>query len=68
MAADPSSLVLAEPWRKGTRSGSGGCVEAARLAHVAFWPADTAALPYATTVNDGRPLGQATAEGASSLI
>lgn len=31
MAADPDSLVLAEPWRKGTLSGGGGCVEAARV-------------------------------------
>jgi hypothetical protein len=31
MAADPDSLVLAESWRKGTLSGGGGCVEAARV-------------------------------------
>jgi hypothetical protein len=38
MAADPSSLMLAEPWRKGTRSGNGGCVEAAVVATPHPWP------------------------------
>jgi hypothetical protein len=32
MAADPDSLKLAGPWRKGTRSGGGGCVEVAVVA------------------------------------
>jgi hypothetical protein len=40
MAADPNSLKLAEPWRKGTRSSSGGCVEAARVATPSVGPDD----------------------------
>jgi hypothetical protein len=40
MAADPNSLKLAEPWRKGTRSSSGGCVEAARVATPSAGPVD----------------------------
>ncbi|GAA4499396.1 hypothetical protein GCM10023191_046240 [Actinoallomurus oryzae] len=40
MAADPDSLILAEPWRKGSRSGGGGCVEAARVAMPHPRPAD----------------------------
>jgi hypothetical protein len=68
MAADPSSLVLAEPWRKGTRSSASGCVEAARLIAGASQRADMAAVPYVDTSHDGRPVGQATGEGSSVLI
>jgi hypothetical protein len=42
MAADPSLLVLAEPWRKGTHSGNGGCVEAAVVAAPRPWPVGVA--------------------------
>jgi hypothetical protein len=68
MAADPSSLVLAEPWRKGTRSGSTGCVEAARLVVDVSAPVSTAAAHYVGRSDGGRLLAQATGEGCSSLI
>jgi hypothetical protein len=42
MAADPNSLMLAELWRKGTRSGSSGCVEAALIATPRPWPVNAA--------------------------
>jgi hypothetical protein len=67
MTADPSSLVLAEPWRKGTRSASGGCVEAARVVPVASRAVNTAAAP-SDGAPDGRSPGQRAGEGSSSLI
>jgi hypothetical protein len=60
MAADPSSLALATPWRKSTRSGGTGCVEAALVAAVRRGPmADTAPVGATTSkrvASAGQPL------------
>jgi hypothetical protein len=47
MAADPSSLMLSELWRKATHSGANGCVEAALVEAPHLWPVDTATVTEA---------------------
>jgi hypothetical protein len=55
MAADPGSLALTTPWRKSTRSGSGGCVEAALAQVVNSRPVLMA--PAANQVNSSASSG-----------
>jgi hypothetical protein len=47
MVADPNLLILAEPWRKGTRSGGTSCVEAARVTAADTPLTDTTAVQEA---------------------
>lgn len=58
MAADPSSLALAMPWRKSTRSGGGGCVEAALATVLRRQP-----MINATPAGVGPSIGRASSAG-----
>jgi Domain of unknown function (DUF397) len=49
MAADPSSLTLAELWRKGSRSGGNGCVEAALVPAPHLSPVEVTATVQVNT-------------------